>query len=176
MADDKKNIPEAAPPAEAPAPAVENAVVPEQPAPEPVLTNAEAVMLEHEGQAALFEVGEAVPDPADVVTHAEVEEPATPEVPKTAKEQDQPLAPGKDTPATAHSGKVVDFAAARDEAAKEEKKAVKQKPPTEKDKTTKPGRGRPPKEGKAAHDKPKPPKPRDKKVPKQARPREACRG
>ena len=29
MADDKKNIPEAAPPAEAPAPTVENAVVPE---------------------------------------------------------------------------------------------------------------------------------------------------
>ena len=47
MADDKKNIPEAAPPAEAPAPTVENAVVPEQPAPEPALTDAEAVMLEH---------------------------------------------------------------------------------------------------------------------------------
>ena len=63
MADDKKNIPEAAPPAEAPAPTVENAVVPEQPAPEPALTDAEVVMLEHEGQAALFEMGEAVPDP-----------------------------------------------------------------------------------------------------------------
>ena len=163
MADDKKNIPEAAPPAEAPAPAVENAVVPEQPAPEPVLTDAEAVMLEHEGQAALFEMGEAVPDPADAVTHAEVEEPAAPEVPKTEKEQDQPLAPGKDAPAPAHSGKVVDFAAARDEAAKEEKKAAKQKPPTEKGKPAKPGRGRPPKEGKAAPDKTKPPKPRDKK-------------
>ena len=50
MADDKKNIPEAAPPAEAPAPAVENTAVPEQPAPEPVLTDAEAVMLEHEGR------------------------------------------------------------------------------------------------------------------------------
>ena len=83
MAYDKKNIPEAAPPAEAPAPAVGNAVVPEQPAPEPALTNAETVMLEHEGQAALFEMGEAVPNPADAVTHAEVEEPATPEVPKT---------------------------------------------------------------------------------------------
>ena len=47
MADDKKNIPEAAPPAEAPAPTVENVAVPEQPAPEPVLTDAEAVMLEH---------------------------------------------------------------------------------------------------------------------------------
>ena len=50
MADDKKNIPEAAPPAEAPAPAIGNAVVPEQPAPEPELTDAEKVMLEHEGQ------------------------------------------------------------------------------------------------------------------------------
>ena len=68
MADDKKNIPEAAPPAEAPAPAVEKAAVPEQPAPEPALTDAEVVMLEHEGQAALFEMGEAVPDPADAVT------------------------------------------------------------------------------------------------------------
>lgn len=161
MADDKKNIPEAAPPAEAPAPAIGNAVVPEQPAPEPALTDAEVVMLEHEGQAALFEMGEAVPDPADAVTHAEVEEPAAPEVPKAEKEQ--PPAPGKDAPAPAHSGKVVDFAAARDEAAKEEKKAVKQKPPTEKNKAVKPGRGRPPKESKAAPDKAKPPKPRDKK-------------
>ena len=159
MADDKKNIPDVASPTEAPAPTVENAVVPEQPA----LTNAEVVMLEHEGQAALFEMGEAVPDPADVVTHAEVEEPAAPEVPKAEKEQEQPPTPGKDDPAPAHSGKVVDFSAARDEAAKEEKKAVKQKPPTAKDKAAKPGRGRPPKDGKAAPDKAKPPKPRDKK-------------
>ena len=163
MADDKKNIPEAAPPAEAPAPTVENAVVPEQPAPEPALTDAEVVMLEHEGQAALFEMGEAVPDPADAVTHAEGEEPAAPEVPKAEKEQAQPPDPGKDTPAPAHSGKVVDFAAARDEVAKEEKKAAKQRPPTEKDKAAKPGRGRPPKDGKAAPDKAKPSKPRDKK-------------
>ena len=161
MADDKKNIPDVASPTEAPAPTVENVAVPEQPAPEPALTDAEVVMLEHEGQAALFEMGEAVPDPADAVTHAEVEEPAAPEVPKAEKEQ--PPAPGKDAPAPAHSGKVVDFAAARDEAAKDEKKAVKQKPPTAKDKAAKPGRGRPPKEGKAAPDKAKPPKPRDKK-------------
>ena len=163
MADDKKNIPEAAPPAEAPAPTVENVAVPEQPAPEPVLTDAEAVMLEHEGRAALFEMGEVVPDPADAVTHAEVEEPAAPKVPKAEKEQAQPPDPGKDDPAPAHSGKVVDFAVARDEVAKEEKKAVKQRPPTEKDKAAKPGRGRPPKDGKAAPDKAKPPKPRDKK-------------
>ena len=48
MADDKKNIPEAAPPAETPAPTVENAAVPEQPAPETALTDAETVMPEHE--------------------------------------------------------------------------------------------------------------------------------
>ena len=162
MADDKKNIPEAASPTEAPAPTVEVAAVPEPPTLDPVLTDAETVMLEHEGQAALFEIGEAVPDPADAVTHAEVEEPAAPEGPKVEKEQ--PPDPGKDAPAPAHSGKVVDFAAARDEAAKEEKKAVKRKPPTEKDKAAKPGRGRPPKDGKAAPDKAKPPKPRDKKA------------
>ena len=172
MADDKKNIPEAAPPAEAPAPAVENAAVPEQSAPEPVLTDAEAVMLEHEGQAALFEMGEAVPDPADAVTHAEVEEPAAPEVPKAGKEQAQPPAPGEDDPVPAHSGKVVDFAAARDEAAKEEKKAVKQKPPTEKDKAAKPGRGRPPKESRATPNKVKPSK-TEKAAPEQTKPPKA---
>lgn len=37
------------PPAEVLAPAVENAAVPEQPVPEPALTDAEAVMLEHDG-------------------------------------------------------------------------------------------------------------------------------
>ena len=161
MTDDKKNIPDVAPPTEASAPTAETATVPEPPVPEPVLTDAEAVMLEQEGQAALFEMGDAVPDPADTVTLAEVEEPAAPEVPKAEKEHSP--APIKDDPTSAHSGKVVDFAAARDEAAKEEKKALKQKPPTEKDKTAKPGRGRPPKDGKAAPDKAKPPKPRDKK-------------
>lgn len=158
MADNKKNILEAAPPAEAPAPTAENAAVPEQPAPEPVLTDAEAVMLEHEGQAALFEMGEAVPDPADAVTHAEVEEPTAPEVPKAEKEQAQPPDPGRDDPAPAHSGKVVDFAAARDEAAKEEKKAIKQKPPKEKGKPAKPGKGRPPKTEKTVPEQTKPPK------------------
>ena len=99
MADDKKNIPEATPPAEAPAPAVENAAVPEQSAPKSALTDAEAVMLEHEGQAALFEMGEAVPNPADAVTHAEVEELAAPDTPKVEEEQAQPPDPGKDNPA-----------------------------------------------------------------------------
>ena len=162
MADDKKNIPDVAPSTEASAPTAETATVPEPPVPEPVLTDAETLMLEQEGQAALFEMGEAVSDPADAVTHAEVDEPATPEVPKTEKEQAQPPTPGKDAPAPAHSGKVVDFAAARDEAAKEEKKAIKQKPPKEKGKATKPGKGRPPKTEKAAPPAPEvPPTPRD---------------
>lgn len=87
MADDKKNVPDVAPPTEAPAPMVEAAAVPEPPAPDPVLTDAETVMLEHEGQAALFEMGDAMPDPADAVTHAEVEEPAAPEAPKAEMEQ-----------------------------------------------------------------------------------------
>ena len=104
VADDKKNIPEAAPPAEAPAPTVEAAAMPEQLAPEPVLTDAEAVMLEHEGHTALFEMGDAVPDPADTVTLAEVEEPAAPEVPKAEKEQAQPPDPGEDNPTPAYSG------------------------------------------------------------------------
>lgn len=65
MADDKKNIPDVASPTEAPAPTVEAAAMPEQLAPEPVLTDAEAVMLEHDGHAALFEMGDAVPDPGE---------------------------------------------------------------------------------------------------------------
>ena len=74
-------------------------------------------------------MGEAVPDPADAVIHAKAEESVAPEVPKAEKEQAQTPVPGKDDPAPVHSGKVVDFVAARDKAAKEEKKAVKQKPP-----------------------------------------------
>ena len=96
MADDKKTIgPDVGIPTEAP----------EQPAPEPALADAEAVMLEHEGQAALFEMGEAVPDPADAVTRAEVEEPAAPEVPKAEKEQVQsPTRQGRSYPGTFRQG------------------------------------------------------------------------
>ena len=158
MADDKKNIPDVSPPTEASAPTAEVAAVPEPLAPDPVLTDAEAVMLEHEGQAALFEMGETVPDPADAVTRAEVEESAAPEVPKAEKEQVQSPTPGKDDPTPAHSGKVVDFAAARNEAVKDEKKALKQKLPKEKGKATKPGKDRPPKAEKAAPEQAKPPK------------------
>ena len=158
MADDKKNIPDVSPPTEASAPTAEVAAVPEPLVPDPVLTDAEAVMLEYEGQAALFEMGETVPDPDDAVTRAEVEEPAAPEVLKAEKEQVQSPTPGKDDPTPAHSGKVGDFAAARNEAVKDEKKALKQKPPKEKGKATKPGKDRPPKAEKAAPEQAKPPK------------------
>ena len=137
LADDKKNIGPEVEKTDAPP-------APDQPAPgkaEPVVAD---------------------PAPAEKAAPVDKAEPTVPEVPGPASPE--PPAPGKDDPAPAHSGKVVDFAAARDEADKEEKKEGRQKPPTEKDKTAKPGRGRPPKEGKAAPDKAKPPKPRDKKV------------
>lgn len=144
MADDKKNIPETDPPAEAPAPAVENAAVPEQTAPDPVLTDKEAVILEHEGQAALFEIGEAVPDHGDPIIYVEVEESAAPEAPKAEKEKEQPSTPGNDDPAPATSGKVVDFAAAREEAGKTTPPAKESKKPEQS------RRGRPSKGDKAA--------------------------
>ena len=163
MAYDKKTIsPDVVTPTEVPeqpnpAPDLADATAPASLGPE-ALTVEEQLILEHEGQAALFEMGETVPNPADAVTHAEVEKPAAPEVPKAEKERAQPPTPGKDAPAPAHSVKVVDFAAARDEAAKEEKKAIKQKPPKEKGKAAKPGKGRPPKAEKTAPEQGKPPK------------------
>ena len=162
MADDKKTIgPDVSAPTEAPersgpAPNLSDTAAPASLGPEE-LTVEEQLILEHEGQAALFEMGEAIPDAPESPSVT------IPEQPEPDKDDKQTASPGKDDPNPAPTGKVVDFAAARDEAAKEEKKAVKQKPPTEKNKAAKPGRGRPPKEGKAAPDKTKPPKPRDKK-------------
>ena len=162
MADDKKTIgPDVSAPTEAPersgpAPNLSDTAAPASLGPEE-LTVEEQLILEHEGQAALFEMGEAIPDAPESPSVT------IPEQPEPDKDDKQTASPGKDDPNPAPTGKVVDFAAARDEVAKEEKKALKQKPPTEKDKTAKPGRGRPPKDGKAAPDKAKPPKPRDKK-------------
>ena len=88
------------------------------------------------------------------------------------KEAQQTAIPGMGDPAPAPSGKVVDFAAAREEAGKDKapkEKAAKQKTPTEKDKgTAKASRGRPAKANKAAPDKAKPPK-RDKMSQSKAR-------
>ena len=173
MADDKKNIgPEVETPTEAPAPG--------GPGSDPVLTAEEAAILEHEGRAALFEMGEFVPDlPEPFVGAPDMAEPvvadpapaekAEPTVPKApgpvAPEPPKPEKEGKRTdkgdPAPAPSGKVVDFAAAREEAGKD--KAPKQKTP--KQKTTEPkdkaaakaSKGRPAKADKAAPDKAKPP-------------------
>ena len=133
MTDDKKTIsPDVGTPTEVPEqpnPALDlaDATAPAPLGPE-ALTVEEQLILEHEGQAALFEMGEAIPDVSEFPGLT------IPEQPESDKDNKQPPTPGKDDPAPAHSGKVVDFAAARDEAAKEEKKAVKQKPPTEKDK------------------------------------------
>ena len=123
MTDDKKTIsPDVGTPTE----------VPEQPNPAPDLADAtapaplgpealaveEQLILEHEGQAALFEMGEAIPDVSEFPGLT------IPEQPESDKDNKQTASPGKDDPAP--TGKVVDFAAARDEAAKEEKKAAKQ--------------------------------------------------
>lgn len=47
-------------------------------------------MLEHEVQAAIFEMGDAVHGSADAVTHVEVSEFVTPETPMTETEWDEP--------------------------------------------------------------------------------------
>ena len=98
--------------------------------------------------------------PADIAEPAAPESPgvAAPEQPKPEQEPQQTATPDKGDPAQAPFGKVVDFAAARDEAAKEEKKVLKQKPPKEKGKATKPGKGHPPKTEKTAPEQAKPPK------------------
>ena len=173
MADDKKTIsPDVGTPTEVPeqpypAPDLADATAPAPLGPE-ALTVEEQLILEHEGQAALFEMGEAVPDPADAVTHAEVEEPAAPEVPKAEKEQEQPPTPGKDAPAPAHSSKVVDFAAAREEAGKTKPPAKEAAPPDkEAKKPEQHRRGRPPKGDKAAPGKTAPAK-KDKTTPTKA--------
>lgn len=62
MADDKKKIsPEVETPTEAP--------TPDKSGPEPVLTCEEAAILEQEGRAALFEMGELVLDKLESIVH-----------------------------------------------------------------------------------------------------------
>ena len=145
MSDDKKNIgPEMETPTEAP--------TPEQPAPDkakPVVTDPAPVE-----KAA----------PADKAQPAAPESPsaAAPEQPKPEKVAQQTAATDKGDPAPDPSGKVVDFAAAREEAGKDKApkdKAAKQEAPEEKDKgTAKVSRGRPTKADKAAPNKVKPPR------------------
>ena len=68
--------------------------------------------MEHEGQAALFEMGKAIPDASDSpgVT--------IPEQPEPDKDDKQTASPGKDDPGPAPTGKVVDFAVVREESGK----------------------------------------------------------
>lgn len=160
MADDKKNI----------GPEVEKtdtAPAPEQPVPD----KPGAVVTDHA--------------PAEKAAPADKEEPVVPESPgaaapeqlKPKKEAQQTATPDKGDPAQAPSGKVVDFATARDEAAKgkaPKEKAPKQKVPEEKDKRmAKASRGRPAKADKAAPDKAKPPT-RDKMSQSKAAPENAA--
>ena len=156
MADDKKNISKADTPSETVTPTAEIPIVSEPPAPEPALTDQEAVTLEHEGLAALFEMGEVVPNPGEQPILIEPEEPVLPEQPKAEKEQPSP---DKNDPARERSDKVVDFAVARNEAEKTLKEKPGKQKAADKDKAAKHGKSRPPKEGKDKQ----PSKPRDKK-------------
>ena len=139
LADDKKNI----------GPEVEKTDAP--PAPE---------------QSAPGKAEPVAADPAPAEKAAPVDKveppgPAATEPPKPGKEAEQTAIPGMGDPAPAPSGKVVDFAAAREEAGKDKapkEKAPKQKTTEPKDKAAaKASKGRPAKADKAAPDKAKPP-------------------
>ena len=142
MAEDKNNIsPEAGIPTKAPeqpspAPDLADTAAPAPQGPE-ALTVEEQLILEHEGQAALFEMGEAIPD--------------APEFPGvTIPEQPEPDKPEPQAPTP---GKVVDFAAAREEAGKATPPTKEAGPPDkEHKKPEQPRRGRPSKADKAAPD------------------------
>ena len=154
MADDKKNIgPEVK--------KTETAPAPEQPAP----VKAEPVVA---GPAPVEKAEPTIPEAPGL---------AAPEPPKSDKEAKQTVTPDKVDPALAPTGKVVDFAAAREEAGKDKapkEKAAKQKAPAGKDKgTAKASKGRPAKADKAAPDKAKLPT-RDKMSQSKAAPENAA--
>ncbi len=158
MADDKKTIgPDVGAPTEAPEQPGPTPDLADTAAPAPLgseaLTVEEQLILEHEGQAALFEMGEAIPD-APESPGVTIPEQAEPD-----KDDKQAASPGKDD--LAPTGKVVDFAAAREEAGKDKaskEKAPKQKTTEAKDKAAaKASKGRSAKADKAAPDKAKPP-------------------
>ena len=150
MADDKKTIsPDVSAPTEAseqpsPAPNLSDTAAPAPLGPEE-LTVEEQLILEHEGQAALFEIGEAIPD-APESPGVTIPEQSVPD-----KDDKQTASPGKDDPDPAPTGKVMDFAAAREEAGKAKSPAKEATPPNkEGKKPEQPRRGRPSKSDKAA--------------------------
>ena len=149
MTDDKKNI----------GPEVEKTDT--APAPEkPVLDKTEPVVADPAPAKKVAPVDKVEP------TTPESPGPAAPEPPKPDKEAQQTASPDKGAPAQAPSGKVVDFAAAREEAEKD--KASKQKDKA----AAKASKGRPAKADKAAPDKAKPPT-RDKMSQSKATPENA---
>lgn len=162
MADDKKTIssdvgtPTEAPEQPDPTPDLADTTAPAPLGPE-ALTAEEQLILEHEGQAALFEMGEAIPDVSEFpgVT--------IPEQPESDKDDKQTASPGKDDPTP--TGKVVDFATAREEAGKTKSPVKEAAPPNKESKKPEhPRRGRPPKGDKAAPGKTDPAK-KDKATP-----------
>ena len=169
MADDKKTIsPDVGTPTEAPeqpstAPDLSDTAAPAPLEPE-ALTVEEQLILEHEGQAALFEMGEVIPDAPESPSVT------IPEQPEPDKDGKQATRPGKDDPGPAPTGKVVDFAAVREEAGKT-KPPVKEATPPNKEgkKPEQPRRGRPPKGDKSAPGKTDPAK-KDKATPAKAKP------
>ena len=167
MADDKKtSSPDVSAPTEAPeqpdlAPDLSDTAAPAPLGPEE-LTVEEQLILEHEGQAALFEMGEAIPD-APEFPGVTIPEQSVPD-----KDDKQTASPGKDDPDPAPTGKVVDFAAAREEAGKTKPPAKEAAPPDkEAKKPEQHHRGRPPKGDKAAPGKTAPAK-KDKTTPTKA--------
>ena len=167
MADDKKTIsPDVSAPTETPeqpdpAPDLSDTAAPAPLGPEK-LTVEEQLILEHEGQAALFEMGEAIPDAPEFPGVA-IPEQSVPD-----KDDKQTASPGKDDPDPAPTGKVVDFAAAREEAGKIKPPAKEAAPPDkEAKKPEQHRRGRPPKGDKAAPGKTAPAK-KDKTTPTKA--------
>ena len=168
MADDKKTIgpdvgtPTEAPEQPSPAPNLSDTTSPAPLGPEE-LTVEEQLILEHEGQAALFEMGKAIPDAPDSPSVT------IPEQPVPDKDDKQTASPGKDDPDPAPTGKVVDFAAVREESGKT-KPTVKEAAPPNKEgkKPEQPRRGRPSKGDKAAPGKTDPAK-KDKSTPAKAK-------
>ena len=162
MADDKKTIsPDAGTPTEAPEQPDPAPDLADTPAPAPLgpeaLTAEEQLILEHEGQAALFEMGEAIPDVSEFLGVT------IPEQPESDKDDKQTASPGKDDPTP--TGKVVDFATAREEAGKTKSPVKEAAPPNKESKKPEhPRRGRPPKGDKAAPGKTDPAK-KDKATP-----------
>ena len=128
------------------------------PAPGPDLTAGEAVTLEHEGKAALFEMGEALPDPGDVVVPFEKIDELIKErnaAAREAVEREEEAAPG-------NNDKTVEAEQPKPRRGRPPK-ADKAEPaaPEKTAEAAKPRRGRPSQVDKAAPDGAKPPK-RDK--------------